>query len=110
VNRREAASLPECSDVICVCVAFSGIVGRWWTLALPIGLVVAVFALSPVDAVYQTFARRPSSRCGVWRGSPDAAGHTLADRRDDAWLRRCSRMTPTEDASGGGNQVRVRVK
>lgn len=40
-------------SIVCLCVAFSAIVGRWWTLVLPVALAAAVFALSLVDAFYE---------------------------------------------------------
>jgi hypothetical protein len=39
--------------VVCICVGFSVIVGRWWTLALPVVLAAAVFALMSIDAFYE---------------------------------------------------------
>jgi hypothetical protein len=39
--------------VVCVCVVFSAVVGRCWTLALPAAVAAAVFALASIDAFYE---------------------------------------------------------
>jgi hypothetical protein len=49
----ELAHAPTIVAVIFVCVVFSAAVGRWWTLALPLVLACAVFALMPVDRFYE---------------------------------------------------------
>lgn len=49
----EYAHAPTILTVMCVCVLFSALVGRWWTLALPVVLAGAVFALMPIEAYYE---------------------------------------------------------
>jgi predicted membrane protein len=49
----EYAHAPTILTVICLCVLFSAVVGRWWTLALPVVLAGAVFALMPIDSYYE---------------------------------------------------------
>jgi hypothetical protein len=49
----ELAHAPTILAVMCVCALFSALVGRWWTLALPVVLVGAVFALEPLDSFYE---------------------------------------------------------
>jgi K+-sensing histidine kinase KdpD len=49
----ELAHAPTIVAVIFVCVVFSAAVGRLWTLALPLVLACAVFALMPVDRFYE---------------------------------------------------------
>jgi hypothetical protein len=39
--------------VVCICVAFSAVVGRWWTLVLPVALGAAIFGLASIDAFYE---------------------------------------------------------
>lgn len=49
----EYAHAPTILAVICLCVLFSAVVGRWWTLALPVGFACAVFALMPIEPYYE---------------------------------------------------------
>jgi urea transporter len=39
--------------VIVVCVVFSALAGRWWTLALPVALAFGSFALAQIDWYYE---------------------------------------------------------
>lgn len=49
----EYAHSPTILAVICLCVLFSALVGRWWTLALPVVLAGAVLALMPIKSYYE---------------------------------------------------------
>jgi ABC-type glycerol-3-phosphate transport system permease component len=49
----ELALAPTILAVMCLCALSSALVGRWWTLALPVVLVGAVFALAPLDSFYE---------------------------------------------------------
>jgi predicted membrane protein len=49
----ELAHAPTILAVMCLCALFSTLVERWWTLALPVVLVGAVFALAPLDSFYE---------------------------------------------------------
>jgi hypothetical protein len=49
----ELAHAPTILAVMCLCALFSALVGRWGTLALPVVLVGAVFALAPLVSFYE---------------------------------------------------------
>ena len=63
----EYAHTPTILTVACLCVLFSALVGRWWTLALPVVLAGAVLSLTQVEAFYE---RIPEDvQAGVWFGA-----------------------------------------
>jgi hypothetical protein len=63
----EYAHTPTILTVACLCVLFSVLVGRWWTLALPVVLAGAVLSLTQVEALYE---RIPEDvQAGVWFGA-----------------------------------------
>jgi hypothetical protein len=70
----EYAHTPTILTVVCLCVLFSALVGRWWTLALPVVLAGAVLLLTQVEALYE---RIPEDvQAGIWFGA--AFGTVLA--------------------------------
>jgi hypothetical protein len=63
----ESAHTPTILTVACLCVLFSALVGRWWTLALPLVLAGAVFALTSSEGYYE---RIPEDvQAAVWFGA-----------------------------------------
>jgi hypothetical protein len=70
----EYAHAPTILAVMCLCAFFSALVGRWWTLALPVVLAAAVFATMPMESYYE---RAPEDvQAGVLFGA--ACGLVLA--------------------------------
>jgi len=49
----ELAHAPTILIVMSLCALFSALVGRWWTLALPVVLAGAVFAATPIGSYYE---------------------------------------------------------
>ena len=63
----EYAHTPTILTVACLCALFSALVGRWWTLALPVVLASAVLGLTRIEAYYE---RIPEDvQAGVWFGA-----------------------------------------
>jgi predicted PurR-regulated permease PerM len=44
---------PTILVIIALCVLFSALVGRWWTLGLPLAVGVLAIALTPMDWYYE---------------------------------------------------------
>jgi uncharacterized membrane protein YhhN len=52
-RKKMTANAPTMLAVTGLCVLFSAVVARWWTLALPVVIAGAVLALMPIDAYYE---------------------------------------------------------
>ena len=53
----ELAHAPTIVTVMSLCALFSALVGRWWTLAVPLVLAGVVLAVTPIDWYYERSPR-----------------------------------------------------
>ena len=49
----ELAHAPTILTVMSLCALLSALVGRWWTLAVPVALAGVVLAVTPIDWYYE---------------------------------------------------------
>ena len=49
----ELAHGPTILFILALCVLFSALAGRWWTLGLPLAVAVTAIALTPLDWYYE---------------------------------------------------------
>jgi drug/metabolite transporter (DMT)-like permease len=49
----EFAHGPTILVILALCVLFSTVVGRWWTLGLPLAVAGVAIALTPIDWYYE---------------------------------------------------------